>query len=187
VGATSSFHLTVVLLLMRVAHRDDSSGRVDNAGGPFMTCESATVTRVTRYVIDARTLVHVVANDVPVDASHQIVAPNAIRSQALSLLLTAVQRGDLAEDVALRHHERLTELKMRLLGDRVSRRTAWRIAREQGWETVDEAEYLAVAKLQADALITIDPELAAKARDVVPLASLDALGAGGRSPANDGA
>ena len=151
-----------------------------------MTGVSATVTRVTRYVIDAKTLVHVVANDVPVDASHQLVAPNAIRSQALSLLLTSVQRGELAEEVALKHHERLTELKMRLLGDRVSRRTAWRIAREQGRETVAEAEYLAVAKLQADALITIDPELATKARGVVPLASLDALATGGRSRANGG-
>jgi predicted nucleic acid-binding protein len=58
---------------------------------------------------------------------------------------------------------------------RLSRRTAWRIAREQGWETLYEAEYLAVAKLQADALITIDRELAAKARGIVSLAPLDAL------------
>lgn len=130
---------------------------------------------MTRYVIDATTLLHVVATDVPIDPSHQIVAPNAIRSQALSLLLSAVRRGDLSEEVALRQHERLTELKMRLLGDRVSRRTAWRIAREHGWETLDEAEYLAVAKLQADALITIDRELAAKARGIVALAPLGAL------------
>jgi predicted nucleic acid-binding protein len=130
---------------------------------------------MTRYVIDATTLVHVVATDYPIDSTHQIVAPNAIRSQALSLLLSAVQCGDLSEEVALRHHERLTELRMRLLGDRLSRRTAWRIAREQGWETVYEAEYLAVTKLQADALITIDRDLAAKAKNVVPLAPLDAL------------
>lgn len=64
---------------------------------------------------------------------------------------------------------------MRLLGDRVSRRTAWRIAREQGWETTYDAEYLAVTELQADALITIDPALAAKAQGIVPLADLDAL------------
>jgi predicted nucleic acid-binding protein len=44
---------------------------------------------------------------------------------------------------------------MRLLGDRVSRRTAWKIAREHGWETTYDAEYLAVAKLQADALVTV--------------------------------
>jgi hypothetical protein len=43
----------------------------------------------------------------------------------------AVRNGDLTDGLALTHHERLTELKMRLLGDRVSRRTAWTIAREQ--------------------------------------------------------
>ena len=50
------------------------------------------------------------------------------------MLFEAVRHGDLAEDLALQHHERLTELKMRLLSDRVSRRTAWQIAREHGWK-----------------------------------------------------
>jgi predicted nucleic acid-binding protein len=51
----------------------------------------------------------------------------------------------------------------------------WAVAASRGWETTYDAEYLAVAKLQADALVTIDPALASKARDVVPLAPLDAL------------
>jgi predicted nucleic acid-binding protein len=130
---------------------------------------------MTRYVIDAPTLLHIVANDVHVSPSNQLVAPNLIRSQALSLLLEAVRRGDLTEAVALQHHERLTELKMRLLGDRVSRRTAWKIARENGWETTYDAEYLAVTKLQADALVTVNSALATKAADLVPLAQLEAL------------
>jgi predicted nucleic acid-binding protein len=130
---------------------------------------------MTRYVIDAATLLHLVANGVQVRPRHQIVAPNVIRSQALSLLLEAVQNGELTEDQALRHHERLTELKMRLLGDRVSRRTAWKIAREQGWKTTYDAEYLAVTKLQADALVTVNPALATKAKNLVPLAPVEAL------------
>ena len=130
---------------------------------------------MTRYVIDARTLLHIVANSIQLNPRHHIVAPNLIRSQALSLLFEAVRNGELTEDLALQHHQRLTELKMRLLGDRVSRRTAWRIAREQDWETTYDAEYLAVTELQADALITIDPAMARKARNVVPLADLDAL------------
>jgi predicted nucleic acid-binding protein len=133
---------------------------------------------MTRYVIDAPTLLHVIANGVQVSPTHQIVAPNLIRSQALSLLLQEVRLGRLTEPVALQHHERLTELKMRLLGDRVSRRTAWKIARERGWETTYDAEYLAVTRLQADALVTVDPALAAKARDVVPLAGVEVLSAG---------
>jgi predicted nucleic acid-binding protein len=67
---------------------------------------------------------------------------------------------------------------MRLLGDRVSRRTAWRIAREQDWETTYDAEYLAITELQADALVTIDPAMVRKAKNVVPLAGIDALTAG---------
>jgi predicted nucleic acid-binding protein len=130
---------------------------------------------MTRYVIDAPTLLHLVANGVQVSPRHQIVAPNLIRSQALSLLLEAVQNGELTEDQALQHHERFTELKMRLLGDRVSRRTAWRIARKQGWKTTYDAEYLAVTKLQADALVTVDPAMATKAKNLVPLAQLEAL------------
>ena len=130
---------------------------------------------MTRYVIDAPTLLHLIAHDVSIGQSHQIVAPNLIRSQGLSMLFEAVRHGDLTEDQALQHHERLTELKMRLLGDRVSRRTAWQIAREHGWETTYDAEYLAVAKLQADALVTVAPVLAAKAKDVVRLAPLEAL------------
>ena len=128
-----------------------------------------------RYVIDAPTLLHVVTHETPVSSNHQLVAPNSIRSQALTLLLQAVQRSELSDAVALDRHERLTELKMRLLGDRVSRRTAWKIAREQGWPTIVDAEYLAVTTLQADALVTVDPLLAAKAKSIVPQAPVAAL------------
>ena len=133
---------------------------------------------MARYVIDAPTLLHLVAERVDVDPEHQLVAPNLIRSQALALLLASVRDGDITEEVALQRHERLTEMKMRLLGDRVSRRTAWKIAREQGWETTFDAEYVAVTKLQADALVTVDPVFAAKAGPIVPLAPVAALTAG---------
>jgi predicted nucleic acid-binding protein len=130
---------------------------------------------VARYVVDAPTLFHIVANNVGVSSAHQLVAPYLIRSQALSLLLAAVRDGEITEAVALDRHERFTKIKMRLLGDRVSRRTAWKLARDHGWETTFDAEYIAVSKLQADALVTIDEALAARAGDIVPLAALAAL------------
>jgi len=133
------------------------------------------VATVTRYAIDALTLLRLVADEVQVGTRHQVVAPGLIRSQALALLFEAVRDGRMTEEMALSQHERITELKTRLLNDRVSRRTAWRIAREQGWATTYDAEYLAVARLQADAFVTVDPVMAAKARGVVPLASLEAL------------
>lgn len=69
----------------------------------------------------------------------------------------------------------MTELKMRLLGDRMSRGAAWKIAREHSWPTLRDAEYLAVTRLQADALVTVDPGLAAKAIGIVPVAQLQSL------------
>jgi predicted nucleic acid-binding protein len=130
---------------------------------------------MARYVIDAPTLLHLLDSGLSVDPTHQLVAPNSIRSQAMELLLHDVRQGKRSEKAALATHERVTELKMRLLGDRSSRGTAWRIAREQDWETLRDAEYLAVARLQADALVTVDAELAAKAANVVAVAPLEAL------------
>ena len=130
---------------------------------------------MTRLAIDPATLLEIASGSRPVNPHHQLVAPNSIRSEALSLLLARVRAGELAEEVALRLLERLTEVKMRLLGDRVSRRNAWEIARERGWATVNSAEYLAVARLQADALVASDPELAAMATGLVALAPLSSL------------
>lgn len=130
---------------------------------------------MARYVIDAPTLVQLVDEDIKVDPQHQLVAPNSIRTEALQLLLRDVRRGSRTIKDALRSHERMTEVKLRLLGDRVSRRTAWDIAMANDWETLRDAEYLAVTRLQADALVTVDAELAAKAEPLVPLAEVGAL------------
>lgn len=130
---------------------------------------------MTRYVIDAPTLLHLLDGDFPVDRRHQLVAPNSIRSEALQLLLNDVRAGRRTEQAALTMHEQVTELKMRLLGDRVSRGLAWQIARQHDWETIRDAEYLAVTRLQADALTTVDPGLAAKAEHVVRVAPVKDL------------
>lgn len=130
---------------------------------------------MARYVIDAPTLLHIADAELQVDPGHQLIAPNSIRSQALELLLRDVRAGTRTEAAALKAHEHITEMKIRLLGDRVSRRTAWQIARQHDWDTLRDAEYLALARLQADALATVDPRLAATARDVVAVAAIDDL------------
>ena len=133
---------------------------------------------MARYVIDAATLLHLVDHDLRVDPGHQLVAPGSIRSEALQLLLDDVRAGRRTEKEARQAHERLTELKMRLLGDRASRGLAWRIARERDWESVRDAEHVALTRLQADALVTVDRALAARAAGVVTVEPLDALLAG---------
>ena len=130
---------------------------------------------MTRYVIDAPTLLHLVTEEVPIDPAHQLVAPHAVRSQAVTLLLQRVQRGELTEKEARVLHTRLTELKIRVLGDRVSRWVSFELAREHGWDSTQAAEYLAVTRLQADALVTVDDGLARLAEGIVPVEPLDAL------------
>jgi hypothetical protein len=130
---------------------------------------------VTRFGIDAVTFLHLARHDLRPHPDHQLVAPNSLRSAALQQLLVEVGESLLDDGSALAIHDRITELKVRLLGDRVSRRTAWQIARAQNWATLEVAEYLAVTWLQADALATIDPDMAAAAAGIVPLAPVQRL------------
>lgn len=128
---------------------------------------------MARYAIDAPTLVHLVELELTVDPAHQLVAPHSIRSDALGLLLRDVRHDVRSSKQALELHERMTELKMRLLGDRVSRRTAWQIALAHEWASLRDAECLAVARLQADAFVTVDPDLAGKAETVTEVAPIE--------------
>ena len=52
---------------------------------------------------------------------------------------------------------------------------AWEFADELGWEDTYVAEYLALTKLQADAFVTLDADLARRVEGVVPTATIDAL------------
>ena len=56
---------------------------------------------MARYVIDAPTFIHLMDSDLRVDPSHQLVAPNSIRSEALRELLRDVRRGKRTEKAAL--------------------------------------------------------------------------------------
>lgn len=59
-------------------------------------------------------------------------------------------------------------------------RRAWDLADRLGWASTYDAEYLALTQLQADALVTLDAELARGARRIVAVASIDELVARGR-------
>ena len=130
---------------------------------------------MARYVIDAPTLLHLVDAGLLVDPGHQLIAPNSVRSEALELLLRDVRAGKRTEADALAAHEQMTGMRMRLLGDRVSRRAAWRLARQHDWDTLRDSEYIAITRLQADALVTVDPRLAAIAETEVAVAAVDDL------------
>ncbi len=70
---------------------------------------------------------------------------------------------------------RIGRMPIRLLGDAVLRRRAWDLADRLGWASTYDAEYLALTQLQADAFVTLDPELARSVQGIVATASIDAL------------
>ena len=87
-----------------------------------------------------------------------------------------MHRGELTEDVALERLARIQALPIRLLGDAVLRRNAWQIADRLGWAETYDTEYVALTRLQADALVTLDAELARRVEGIVPTATIEALG-----------
>ena len=87
----------------------------------------------------------------------------------------SVRRGEFTEADARRVLDGIRALRVRLLGDRVLQAVAWDVARTLGWADTYRAEYVALARLQADALVTFDPVLAAAAGAFVRVAEVEEL------------
>jgi predicted nucleic acid-binding protein len=130
---------------------------------------------MTRFVVDAGAVLHLASEGVEVPNNHELLAPTLLRSQVLSTLHEAVHRGDLQADVARDRLARTRKLRIRLLGDAVMQRRAWELADRLGWASTYDAEYLALTQLQADAFVTLDKELARRAKGVVTTAPIDGL------------
>ncbi|MEU1284801.1 hypothetical protein [Kitasatospora sp. NPDC005856] len=140
---------------------------------------------MARYVIAPEVALLLVRDGGTASDGHRLPAPTLPRSQLLSLLHGAARRGELTEREAARALDRVRTLRIRLLGDRVLRATAWRIAERLGLPDTPGAESLAPPRLQGDALVTLGPALAAAAEGVVPVATVEAL-TGARRPGGQG-
>ncbi|MCQ9166135.1 MULTISPECIES: type II toxin-antitoxin system VapC family toxin [unclassified Arthrobacter] len=130
---------------------------------------------MTRYVIDAPAAIQLARDGVAIADGDQLVAPTILRSQCLSSLYQASRRGELSGKEAMALLDRITSMHIRLLGDRVSRAVAWQVAERLHLDDTANAEYIAVAQLQADAFVTLDPALARQAEGIVAVAPLAAL------------
>jgi len=130
---------------------------------------------MTRFVVDCETLLRIAAGEVEVAAEHMLVAPTLVRSQALAALYEAARRGEISASEGMERVTRINSLKVRFLGDKVLQRQAWKVADELGWETTYDAEYVALTRLQADAFVTSDGDLARAVSGVVETATVDAL------------
>lgn len=132
---------------------------------------------MTRFVIDPGVALGLAAERTAISDAHQIVAPTLIRSQTLSLLYQAVQRGELRKREAEAQLDYLRGLRIRLLGDRVLQAVAWKVAAELNWPDTYAAEYVALTQLQADAFVTLDATLARAVAKLVSVAPVSALSA----------
>jgi predicted nucleic acid-binding protein len=150
---------------------DDAEGAAALLGVAEGPADSA----MTRFVVDASAVLHLVATDMTIAPQHQLLAPTLLRSQTLSALHEAVHRGELPADDARRRLARIARLPIRLLGDAVLRRRAWDLADQLGWPSTYTAEYIALTQLQADAFITQDVALAQSVANVVITARVEAL------------
>jgi predicted nucleic acid-binding protein len=130
---------------------------------------------MTRFVVDVGAVLHLASEGLDVRDEHELLAPTLLRSQTLSALHEAVQRGEIPADVARDRLTRIGRMPIRLLGDAVLRRRAWEVADQLGWASTFDAEYVALTQLQADAFITLDAELARSVEGIVETASIDAL------------
>lgn len=130
---------------------------------------------MTRYVIGPDVAIHLAQDEVGIGDEHQILAPTLLRSQLLSLLYQSVQRGEITKKDAERRLDYVRGLRIRLLGDRVLQNVAWKVAEQLGWSDTLDAEYVALTRLQADALITLDDQLADAVKDLVTVAPLEAM------------
>jgi predicted nucleic acid-binding protein len=142
---------------------------------------------MTRFVIGPDAALRLAQCRASVPARHQLLAPTLIRSQWLAHLYGQVRRAEIPRSESDRQLEYLRGLPLRLLGDRVLQRAAWKIADRFGWADTFVAEYVALTQLQADAFVCLDAELARTVAGTVKVASFDELldtarNAGGSPP-----
>ena len=130
---------------------------------------------MTRFVVDAGAVLHLASAEFAVPAAHVLLAPTLLRSQTLSALHESVLRGAITADVGRDRLLAIGRMPIRLLGDAVLRRKAWDVADQLGWATTYRAEYVALTLLQADAMVTLDKELARSVKGIITIASIEDL------------
>lgn len=130
---------------------------------------------MSRYVIRPDVAIALARDEAVIRDEHELLAPTLLRSQVLSQLYRAVRDGEMSQQEAENAIGYVRRLRLRLLGDRVLQSVAWDVADQLDWPDTFDAEYVALTRLQADALVTLDERLAHAAKRLVPVASIEDL------------
>jgi predicted nucleic acid-binding protein len=161
------------------AERNERAGRSERHVGGQPSHDGSSrinvVATVTRFVIDSGTALYLAADSLEVSPEHELLAPTLWRSETLSAMYEAVRRGEITAEVARERLAYINRMKIRVLGDAMLRRRAWKVADQLGLPTTYEAEYVALAQLQKCTLVSTNKGLLKRVRDLVPTASVDAL------------
>lgn len=110
-----------------------------------------------------------------VSPEHRLLAPTLLRSQLLAWCYQEVRAGRLERREAHARLDFVRALNIRLLGDRVLQETAFRLAEAMDWPDTFVPEYVALTRLQADALATRDEQVAWAAAGLVRIVTPDDL------------
>ena len=80
---------------------------------------------MTRFALDGAALLRLADSEAPLGPDHALVGRGSLRSDAMAILYREVRAGTRTEAEATALLDRVTAIKVRRLGDRVSRATAW--------------------------------------------------------------
>jgi predicted nucleic acid-binding protein len=130
---------------------------------------------MARYVIGPDVALALAEHRSTIAKGHRLLAPTLLRSQVLAWLYAEVRAGALGQREADQRLDHLRRLRIRLLGDRSLQQVAWKTAAQFGWSDTFVAEYVALTRLQGDALVLRDAALARAVAPVVKTATLDEL------------
>jgi predicted nucleic acid-binding protein len=132
---------------------------------------------MTRYVIGPDVAIRLAGDEAVIPDGHHILAPALLRPQMLSLLYQAVHRGEMTMEDAERRLFYVRGMRIRLHedDDHFLQNAAWQVADQLGWPDTFDAEYVALTQLEADAMITLDRQLADAVKDLVTVAPIEAL------------
>lgn len=97
----------------------------------------------------------------------RLVAPALMWSEASSALHALVARSAISRDLSDRALDRLLACPVAPRSSAGLKREAWRVADELGWAKTYDAEYVALARLSGERLVTLDRRLRRGAQRVV--------------------
>lgn len=120
-------------------------------------------------VSDASAIVQVCLSEVDVSelASHELVAPPLLWSEATSVIHELKWRGQISARLAAAAFDKLKSAPVRPRRPADLQAEAWRLAERFGWAKTYDAEYVALARLTKCRLLTTDAKLAAIVVQVV--------------------